>query len=138
MNEKEIEKLVDRKIMGFKNRKGTARKLALLTLFLVACGFGAGYATATFSHPGQLAADGCHRNNAEGNRHYHVEGTREFSGLCDENGPIINFVVTRDCMAAIEEVSDRLLNEWSISSSEEEDMGAQLENSCLHPDLTQE
>ena len=40
--EKDAEKYVDGRIMGFKNRKGTARKLTAMVLALVLCSFALG------------------------------------------------------------------------------------------------
>ena len=35
-----------------------------------------------FAHSGGLAADGCHKDNSVGERHWHLEGTRERGGEC--------------------------------------------------------
>ena len=34
------------------------------------------------AHPGSLARDGCHRDNAAGERHFHAGGTHERAGAC--------------------------------------------------------
>lgn len=46
---------------------------------LGALAIGAGGALA---HPGGLAKDGCHKDNAAGERHWHVDGTTERGGEC--------------------------------------------------------
>ena len=56
-------------------KKFAARTLVLFTLFLTAC-------TLAFAHPGGLARDGCHRDNAAGERHWHLEGTADRAGEC--------------------------------------------------------
>ena len=50
---------------------------------------GIAFAGESHAHPGGLARDGCHKDNAAGNRHWHDPDTRQIAGLCDENGPII-------------------------------------------------
>ena len=41
---------------------------------------------AALAHSGGLAADGCHKDNAAGERHWHREGTRDRGGECVKRG----------------------------------------------------
>ena len=38
------------------------------------------------AHSGGLAADGCHKDNAAGERHWHRDGTRDRGGECVKHG----------------------------------------------------
>ena len=115
-----------------------------------------GGAGVAWGHSGNLAADGCHNHRAEGNRHFHVQGTNTIDGLCDENGPIV--VVTSGveaelrllrsaiedlkasgtasggpdfgCLAVVEIVADRLRTE-TLYNEDEKSMAKQLRRACL-------
>lgn len=60
---------------------GRRGSVAILALALSAC-VGLAAAGDAFAHPGGLAADGCHKDKAAGERHWHVEGTADRGGKC--------------------------------------------------------
>lgn len=56
------------------------------TLALMGLAFGIGIAMAMVAnanaHSGMVAKDGCHRDKARGERHWHYDGGRERAGQC--------------------------------------------------------
>ena len=63
-------------------------------------------ALAAEAHPGAMAKDGCHKDNAAGERHYHVNGTAERAGECvkDDTGQTIRVLETPACPVCEPEV----------------------------------
>lgn len=47
-----------------------------------------------FAHPGGLAKDGCHKDNAAGERHYHLADTTDRAGVCEKHGDVTYRIAT--------------------------------------------
>ena len=78
---------------GAKSVKGVRGNLRFIvnykvwaTLLVFCLGAALGLAIASgiaFSHPGGLSPkDGCHKQKSAGERHWHIEGTRDRGGVC--------------------------------------------------------
>ena len=50
--------------------------------FMLAGALAIGVGSAVHAHPGGLAKDGCHKDNAAGERHWHIDGTADRGGEC--------------------------------------------------------
>lgn len=59
-------------------RRGSTAILALVLSGVV----GLAAAGDAFAHSGGLAKDGCHKDNAAGERHWHIDGTADRGGEC--------------------------------------------------------
>ncbi|MDE0718460.1 MAG: YHYH domain-containing protein [Rhodospirillaceae bacterium] len=63
---------------------------ALFAAAALAASIGLATVTPAAAHPGSLAKDGCHRDKAAGDRHWHKDGTRQRAGVCiDRNGKTV-------------------------------------------------
>ena len=83
----------ERKMKGAKSVKGVRGNLRFIvnykvwaTLVVFCLGAALGLAIASgiaFAHPGGLSPkDGCHKQKSAGERHWHIEGTRDRGGVC--------------------------------------------------------
>ena len=80
---KDAEQKTDSFLLRLRNRKYTALKVGVGILALLAIGAALGFWGSAYAHCGALAkSDSCHRWNAVGERHAHVEGTCERLGPC--------------------------------------------------------
>lgn len=88
--EKQIDRGIRKWAMKLANRKDTAGVvtvvvtvgvLAMLVFLAIVFMLGVAVGSAN-AHPGGLAKDGCHKMKAVGERHWHIEGTRERAGEC--------------------------------------------------------
>ena len=74
---------------------------AALALALVA-------ASEALAHSGGMAADGCHKDNKAGERHFHLPDSSERAGHCDADGPVRE-VTLEDIQERIEGMEQMLL-----------------------------
>ena len=104
--------------------------------------------TSAEAHSGGLANDGCHNDKAEGNRHFHAEGSRETAGLCVEieaGTAKVPFdaieklathdtveVIPKECAEAIARVADTLQESFYIGGPEELDLARDLQRNCIN------
>ena len=107
-------------------------KAALLGLGL-ACGIGL-VAGIVHAHNGGMAADGCHKDNAVGERHWHVEDSIERGGECIEvDGETVQLQPFNmvECVMAVKVVEDELRHRDYLDSDDEVGLADILRAGCL-------
>ena len=86
------------------------------------------------AHNGGMAADGCHKDNAVGERHWHVEDSIERGGECIEvDGETVQLrtIDFNKCLMHVEYVEDALRNQEHIDSAIEIELAEVLKEGCL-------